>query len=203
LTQPYQAVLSESNAKIYFPKLKPAEIIGKEIVFNDTIPAKITGVVKDLTKNTDFRFKIFTSLATLESRLVSKDEQNEWGSTNSASQLLIKLSPGTSPTLLAKKVNDLYAKYKKPDPDDHGTTAYILQPFHDIHFNTTYYSFGERTANKPVLYSLLAVAAFLLLLGCINFINLTTAQASQRAKEIGIRKTMGSSKSQLIFQFLT
>lgn len=203
LDQPYQTVLSESNAKIYFPKLKPAEIIGREILFNDTIPTKVTGVVKDLVKNTDFRFKIFISRATLESRLVSKDEQNEWGSTNSASQLLVKLSAGTSSSLITKKVNGLYAKYKKPDPEDHSTTAFTLQPFHDIHFNTTYYSFGEYTAHLPTLYSLLAVAAFLLLLGCINFINLTTAQASQRAKEIGIRKTMGSTKRQLISQFLS
>jgi putative ABC transport system permease protein len=203
LDQPYQTVLSESNAKIYFPKLKPPEIIGKEIIFNDSVLTKVTGVVKDLAKNTDFRFKIFISRATLESRLVSKDEQNEWGSTNSASQLLIKLSLGASPSLITKQVNGLYAKYKKPDPEDHSTTAFTLQPFDDIHFNNTYNSFGERTAHLPTLYGLLAVAAFLLLLGCINFINLTTAQASQRAKEIGIRKTMGSSKRQLIFQFLS
>ncbi len=203
LNQPYQTVLSESNAKIYFPKLEPTEIIGKEIIFNDSVLTKVTGVVKDLPKKTDFRFKIFISRATLESRLVSRDEQTDWGSTNSASQLLIKLSPGTSPVLVTKQVNSLYAKNKKNDPEDHSTTAFTLQPFHDIHFNTTYNSFGERTAHLPVLYSLLAVAAFLLLLGCINFINLTTAQASQRAKEIGVRKTMGSTKRQLIFQFLS
>jgi putative ABC transport system permease protein len=203
LSEAYQTVLSESNAKIYFPKLKPAEIIGKEVTFNDSIPTKITGVVRDLAKNSDFRFKIFTSRATLERRLISTEEQNEWGSTNSSSQLLVKLSPGTSPVLVTKQINGLYAKHKKPDPEDHSTTAFVLQPFHDIHFNTTYHSFGERTANTSVLYSLLAVATFLLLLGCINFINLTTAQASQRAKEIGVRKTMGSTKRQLIFQFLT
>ena len=139
----------------------------------------------------------------LKAGSLASDEQNDWGSTNSASQLLIKLSTGTSPALVTKQVNSLYAKYKKPDPEDHSTTAFTLQPFHDIHFNTTYGSFGERTAHMPVLYSLLAVAAFLLLLGCINFINLTTAQASQRAKEIGVRKTMGSTKRQLIFQFLS
>ena len=203
LDQPYQTVLSESNAKIYFPKLQPTEIIGKEIIFNDSIPAKVTGIVKDLAKNTDFRFKIFISLATLESRLLGSDEKGDWGSTNSASQLVIKLSTRITPALATKQVNSLYAKHKKNDPEDHSTTAFTLQPFQDIHFNTTYSSFGERTAHLPVLYSLLAVAAFLLLLGCINFINLTTAQASQRAKEIGVRKTMGSTKRQLILQFLS
>ena len=198
-----QTVLSESNAKIYYPKLKPAEIIGKEIIFNDTTRTTVTGVIKDLAENTDFKFKIFVSKATLEHGMMTPEDQNEWGNTNSASQLLIKLAPGTSRTLIAKQVNSLYKKYKKVDPDDHSTTAYSLQSLSDVHFNTTYHSFGDRTAHKPTLYGLLAVASFLLLLGCINFRNLTTAQASQRAKEIGIRKTMGSSKQQLIFQFLS
>ena len=78
-----------------------------------------------------------------------------------------------------------------------------LQPLTDMHFNSDYGNFDQRLANKSTLYGLFAVAAILLLLGCINFVNLTTAQAVKRAKEIGIRKTMGSSKSQLVFQFLS
>ena len=77
-----------------------------------------------------------------------------------------------------------------------------LQPLNDVHFNSLYAGFDGRIAHKPTLYGLLAVAAFLLMLACINFINLTTANAASRAKEIGIRKTMGSSKKQFIFQFL-
>jgi hypothetical protein len=80
-----------------------------------------------------------------------------------------------------------------------------LQSINDIHFNADYGSFDNvgRQAHKPTLYGLLAVALFLLLLGCINFINLTTAQSAQRAKEVGIRKTLGSGKRELIFQFLS
>jgi predicted permease len=198
-----QTVISESNAKIYFPNVNPADLLGREIIFNDTTRTMIGGVVKDLAQNTDFKFKIFISKATLEHGMLTPEDQVEWGNTNSASQLLIKLSPGTSKSAIEKQVNGLYKKYKKNDPEDHSTTAYALQPLSDVHFNNDYHSFGERTAHKPTLYGLLAVAAFLLLLGCINFINLTTAQASQRAKEIGIRKTMGSTKQQLIFQFLS
>lgn len=198
-----QTVLSASMAKIYFPNLQPAEIIGKEIIFNDSIRTSVTGVVRDIKDNTDFKFKIFVSKATLEQRLISLEDQNEWGNTNSASQLLLKLSPHSSKDVITDQINGLYKKNKKVDPDDHSTTAFSLQPLNDVHFNTTYSSFGERTAHLPTLYGLLAVAAFLLLLGCINFINLTTAQASQRAKEIGIRKTMGSSKQLLIYQFLS
>src|ERR1022692_252815 len=194
LQQPYQVVLTESNANLYFPKLKAADIIGKQIIFNDTIRTTVTGIVKDLEQNSDFNFKTFVSKATQETHLMSLEDQNEWGNTNSASQLLVKLSPGISPAQIQKQVMKLYTKYKKKDPDDHSTTSYALQPLSDMHFNTDYGAFdGGRIAHKPTLYGLLAVAAFLLLLGCINFINLTTAQASQRAKEIGIRKTIGSS----------
>ena len=92
---------------------------------------------------------------------------------------------------------------KRKEGDDKDDTQHFLQGLSDIHFNADYDAFEQRQAHKPTLYGLLAVASFLLLLGCINFINLTTAQAAQRAKEIGIRKTMGSGKAQLIFQFLS
>ena len=69
-------------------------MIGKEVILNDTVTTRVTGIVKDLDKNTDFKFKIFISLATLESRLVTKQEQGEWGNTNSASQLLINFNIG-------------------------------------------------------------------------------------------------------------
>src|SRR5262249_29640656 len=94
---------------------------------------------------------------------------------------------------------------KKNDKGSDGfkmNTVFRLQPLNDIHFNSEYGVYGDHIANKPTLYGLLAVAAFLLVLGCINFINLTTAQASQRAKEIGVRKTMGGSSLQLKTQFL-
>jgi predicted permease len=201
--KPYQTVLTQSAATTYFPKLKSSQIIGKELYFNDTIRTTVTGIVKDFSENTDFTFKIFISRATLEHTSSKPRDWNEWGSTTSASQLLVKLSPGNTAKQAEKAIDGLYAKYKPKDPDDKSTTAYLLQPLSDIHFNGDYNTFGKARANKPTLYGLLTIAVFLLLLGCINFINLTTAQAAQRAKEIGIRKTMGSSRRQLIVQFLS
>ena len=203
LQQPYQVVLTESNAKLYFPNLSGNEIIGKELYFDKTLHTTVTGIVKDIDQNTDFTFKTFLSKASLVTAGLKPHGWEDWGAISSSSQLFIKLSPGTATANIQTQIGKLVKKYYKQDPKDHSTTAYSLQPLSDIHFNADYDNFNQRLAHKPTLYGLLAVAAFLLILGCINFINLTTAQASQRAKEIGIRKTMGSSKRQLIFQFLS
>ncbi len=203
LSQPNQTVLTEASAQQYFPKLPEVEIIGKEIIFNDTVRLTVTGIVKDIVVNTDFNFKTFISRATLENTSLKPEEWNMWGSTNSASQLFIKLSRGTKPEQVNKQIAQLYNKYNKREAGDNSITTHDLQRLSDLHFNSTYSNFEQDTAHKPTLYGLVAIAAFLLLLGCINFINLTTAHASQRAKEIGIRKTLGSSKKQLIVQFLS
>ena len=202
LIKPYQTVLTETSAQLFFPKLSAQEIVGKQIYFNDTVPATISGIVKDISQNTDFTFSTFISRATLENTNLKPNDWTEWDNTNSASQLLVKLSAGSNPKKIEAGIFGLYQKYHTPDPDATGKSDYKLQPLSDLHFNSDYGGYDLPLANKPTLFGLLAVAVFLLLLGCINFINLTTAQAAQRAKEIGIRKTLGSSKNQLIIQFL-
>ncbi len=205
LQEPYQVVLTEKDARLYFPRLNYAEILGKTILFNDTILTKVTGIVKDIAQNTDFYFNSFVSRRTLYTSRLKPGGFGRWDWTNSADQLFVRLTPGTSAARIDPQLNRLWKKYNPPNPDDHGATmSLLLQPLSDLHFDTDYGVFDEsRQAHKPTLYGLLAVAGFLLLLACINFINLSTAQASQRAKEIGIRKTMGSHRRQLTFQFLS
>ncbi len=203
LNQPYQVVLTESNAHLYYPGLAFADIIGKPIAFNDSIHATITGIVKDITCNTDFSFKTFISYSTLQTSRLKPQGWDSWNNFNSDDQLFIRLAPGATASHLVPQLTRLLKTHKDPDPNDHSTTVADLQPLSGLHFDTVYETYDNvRTAHKPTLYGLLAVAAFLLLLACINFINLTTAQASQRAKEIGIRKTMGSKRGQLAVQFL-
>jgi ABC-type lipoprotein release transport system permease subunit len=203
LQQPYQVVLTEKNARLYYAGTRYTDLIGKPIIFDDTIHATISGIVKDLAGNTDFNFGTFLSRPTLYTSRLKPEGFGQWGYVNSADQLFVRLAPGTKPATVNTQLTKILADNSKPDPRDHFSAIVRLQSLSDIHFNLDYGVFDQsRQAHKPTLYGLLAVAAFLLLLACINFINLTTAQASQRAKEIGIRKTMGGHRRQLTFQFL-
>ena len=205
---PGKVVITETRAKLYFPSLSFPEIIGRKIIYDDTITTQVSGVVADFKRqgNTDFNFEEFISLPTILNNygLRGNFHWDQWGSTTSDQQLYVLL--GTSTKLESveaglKKIFDvnLGAEAKK----NNFTWNFLLQPLDDIHFNNRYGGFNIALADKSTLESLILVAVFLLLLGCINFINLSTAQASKRAKEIGIRKTMGSAKYQLILQFLS
>jgi ABC-type antimicrobial peptide transport system permease subunit len=203
LRQPYQVVITAENAHRYYPGLAYPDIIGKAIFFEDTVQASITGIVKDIPYNTDFSFKTFISYSTLETTRLKPNGWGQWGSTSSADQLFVRMMPGASVSRLIAGMNGLIARNEKRDANDKSSVYVGLQPFADMHFDTKYGIFNNsHQAHKSTLYGLLAVAAFLLLLACINFINLTTAQASQRAREIGIRKTMGGYRRQLALQFL-
>lgn len=204
LKKPFTVVLTESRAKQYFPSLSVNQIIGKTITYNDDVTVTVSGIVKDLNKQTSFTAVEFISLATIaETHLQEQFMMNVWNDWMAYSQLYIKLAENSTLIRVEKQLKTLLDKYNKDaNKDAANTMSFRLQRLNDLHFDSRYSGFGQRIADKSVLYSLLAVAAFILLLGCINFINLTTANAASRAKEIGIRKTMGSSRRQLVLQFL-
>ncbi len=194
LKDPFQVVLTESRAKTYFGNLPVTDIIGRQVIYEDTINSTVAGIVKDIdAKATDFRFQEFISLATAMHTIMKNEFGSEgWGSINSNSQLFLKLAKGTTPKQIESQLPGLRKKYHKPEGNQKDYNH--LQALTDIHFNQDYDAFDRRQAYKPAMYGLLAVAVFLLLLGCINFINLNTAQSALRAKEIGIRKTTGISE---------
>ena len=130
---------------------------------------------------------------------------DNWNSTSSSSQLFVKINNNVDSKDIQIKLDQLALKHEDEESIKYNEQRkFYLQPLSDIHFNDNYgiYDYSQGQANISVLIALASIALFLLLLGCINFINLSTAQATQRAKEIGIRKTLGGSKKQLIFQFL-
>jgi putative ABC transport system permease protein len=203
---PNKVVLTTDKAKKYFPKLSYNQMLGRVVMY-DTLSTTVTGIVEPLKGNTDFASSDFISYSSAVNNNALKNElrPEHWGGTTPASQLFIKLSPNATVAHVEKQLNEILKKHNPPTPSNKGNTrSFALQQLNDVHFNELYGTFyNGRTANKTTLYGLLAIALFLMLLGCINFVNLTTAQAAQRAKEIGIRKTMGSSRVQLIVQFLS
>lgn len=206
LLGPNKVVLTEANAKKYFPNVDPQEILGKVLVYNDSINTEITGIVANFGQRTDLVFQEFislpTALNTYQAKLVNG---KNWNFMNSASQLFIKLNKNTKSRYIQEQLDKLSKIHETEEDIELGrSSSYQLQPLENLHFSTRYgiFGYGNAPADKSVLLALAGIALFLLLLGCINFINLNTAQATQRAKEIGIRKTLGSSKKQLVSQFL-
>ncbi|MFT3705376.1 MAG: ABC transporter permease [Agriterribacter sp.] len=204
LQEPFKVVLAESKAQLYFPDVAIADIIGRQIKYND-VTVTVSGIVKDLNEHTSFNANEFISFATIaKTNLQDQFMMDVWNDWMAYSGLYIKVSKGSNPAKLQQEINTLLRKYNKDAAKDaNNSMTIVLQPLSDVHFNTQYSSFNQRVASHKTLYGLTAIAVFLLLLGCINFINLTTAQASRRAKEIGIRKTMGSSRGKLVVQFLS
>ena len=205
LEEANRVILTQGKAKEYFPNKSTDEILGETLTYDDSTMVVISGIVADFEENTDLVFEEFISLPTaIQSRLKSTVTNESWNSSNSNSQFFVLLNKNTKLPELQKRLDALAkAKQDKESVKDGHFTRYALQPLAELHFSEFgIFDYGNVSSNKSVLFSLLAIALFLLTLGCINFINLNTAQATKRAKEIGIRKTLGSSKKQLISQFL-
>lgn len=207
LTQPFQVVLSENRAKIYFGDVDLSTVIGKEIHYRDSLVVTVSGIVKDIKERTDLDFTDFISFTTIEKCWLKDDIRlNDWGNTNSSSQFFIKLSEGITADKVQSQIPRLTEMYDKHNPESGGwVLTPTLQPLTDVHFNAEVGIFdGSRAVvEKSTLRTLVGIAVLLLIMATINFVNLETAQASTRGKEVGIRKALGSSRTKLILQFLT
>ncbi len=200
LTNPYCVVLTEDRAKKYFKGLDLSQIIGKAITYNDSLKVKVVGIVQSLPSNSELIFQDFISYATFsQTNLKGHINLDTWSSLNSDHQLLVKLWLSTNTHQVEKDLLGLRHKHLTIENDK---THYILQKFADIHFDTTYGNYKRRVADRPTTNALIIVALFFIILGCSNFIILSTAEASMRTKEIGIRKVLGSSARLLATQYL-
>ncbi|HVS91079.1 MAG TPA: ABC transporter permease [Mucilaginibacter sp.] len=202
LMAPYRVVLTSEQAEKYFPGLSYEQMLGRTVVY-DSLKTTVSGIVQTIRQNTDLTFRDFVSFPTAFVYPALKQQLRlyNWGGVSPEYQFFVKLTPGATTAGIEKQLNDIENKnvHQRPGVKE----VFALQPLADIHFNPNYLASNGRIADKTTLIELAAIALFLLLLGCINFINLTTAQSAQRAKEIGIRKTLGSNRNQLVFQFLS
>lgn len=201
MSRPDALILTQSRAQKYFRGVDPDLLIGKVIFYNDTLKKVITGVVDDLNYPTTFAGKEFFGISD------RSYPEAAWTSTNGDDKVYIELSEHAKPENVLAQINHLsnqkWESYnqKRDDPFTKIRHWHELRSLSEMHF-TTEINEGVRKASKPVLYGLMCIAAFLLLLAVINYINLSTAQIPQRTKEFGVRKTLGSARYQLIAQIV-
>jgi len=202
LATPNTVVLTEGKARKYFGGVVPvAQILGRQLVFNDSLVVVVTGIVKDRKGNTDLPFSEFISFSSAKGpflrRNLFKEDPNA-GFSPFISRAFVKLPPGVSPDRLNAQLHAL-SRLRKVD----GPVKYdlLLQPLTGMHFDESVWD-GYHKAHLPTLLVLMGVAVFILLLAAINFINLSTALSIRRAREIGIRKVMGGNRSSIALQFL-
>lgn len=194
LVEPNSMVLTESLAVKYFGTTR--SIVGKTLKNDNGDVYRITAVIKDVPDNSHIKFSALISISSLP-----KNYGNNWGGFGPYSYVLLR--PGTNVRALEKKMLSLYDKYMAPIFAQYNIKIhYGLQPITSIHLHSDMVNEPEQLGNMSYIYIFSAVAVFMLLIACINYMNLTTARSARRAREIGIRKVTGSSRSLLVLQFL-
>ncbi len=205
LERPNTIAISEKVAKKIFGDEDP---VGQVLVMSNEYDFEVTGVFQDIPPQSHFHFDLLLAMEGLD-----EAKQQFWMSFNF--QTYLKLQEGTNPATINAKFPALIEKYIGPEVEQFmgqsleefaeagGAAGFELFPVKDIHLHSD--KLGEVEANGDInyVYIFSAVALFILLLACINFMNLATARSASRAKEVGVRKTMGAYKSHLIYQFLS
>ena len=205
LVAPKSIVINETTAKKYF---NTTDVVGKNFIINDTGNYKITGVIKDIPSQSHFNFDFFVSLSTAD-----ESRQNNWLSNNFNTYILLK--KGADPKKLESQFPALVLKYVGPQVkqmmnitmEDFAKSGnfdtYNLTPLTSIHLHSNKTAELGINSNIEIVYIFSIIAILILLIACVNFMNLSTARSSNRAKEVGVRKVLGSLRKHLVAQFLT
>ncbi|TSD66896.1 FtsX-like permease family protein [Inquilinus sp. KBS0705] len=189
-------VFTETAAKKYFGNTDP---VGQTILITgDAIPALVTGVMKDIPENSQIKADMLISMSSLTQKF-SKGIEEQWGNYGAVSYLLLK--PGTDWKVLQSKFPAFMEKRNGTEAKKSQMFATLfLEPLKDVYLHSK--RGGLETGSISNVYVFSIVAVFILLIACINFINLTTARSVERAKEVGIRKVVGAAKGELAGQFM-
>lgn len=198
--------MSETMAKKYFGEENP---IGKVLKLDNRTDFEVRGVYADIPDNTHFSFDFLLSFITRENEY----NEQQWLSNNYETYLV--LDDNVKVDQVVANINEIaidkmgveLKQYLDMSFDDFKKAGnnfeYLLQPLHDIHLKSDNYGGYETEGDITYVYIFTAIAAFILALACINFMNLSTARSANRAKEVGIRKVMGSFRAQIIYQFIS
>jgi putative ABC transport system permease protein len=196
LKNPNNAVLTQATAEKYFGNWKDA--MGKTITLENKNSYLITGILKNVPNNSDFPLKIVIPYSALKNTNVNGN-LTDWVSTYGDASTFIVLPED----LAVQKFNESLKTFaKKHKPVEYAKDAYVLQSLSEIHYDERMGNYGGHTFSHSLITALLLIGIFLIVIACVNFINLATAQAVNRSKEVGVRKVLGSNRKQLALQFL-
>jgi ABC-type antimicrobial peptide transport system permease subunit len=188
-------VLTKEIAEKYFGDWKTA--VGKTIKWKNTYTLKITGILAPIPDNTDFPLKVVIAYGTGFTSEIARS--TDWESTNGSFGCYVLLQPGLSAVSFNTQLR-AFSKKMEPAIDNDSHIIQLLSEVHSDELKIGNYS--GKTFSPQLIGALWLIAAFILLIACVNFINLSTAQAINRAKEIGVRKVLGGNKAQLKMQFI-
>ncbi len=194
LDEPNSAVITESTAKKYFGNIN---VVGKSLTVNDTNFYKVTAVIKDISSRSHFNFDFILSYNS-----IPEYQDNGWGYSGINNYVLLR--PGSNTTELEKKIRAVAVPHYPSSVVEGGNFLnYELTPLRKIHLYSQAQFELLPPGNIQYVYIFSVIAAFILLIACVNFMNLSTARSASRAKEVGVRKVLGSARKYLVAQFLT
>jgi putative ABC transport system permease protein len=197
LKDPFTVVLTRSMAEKYFGT---PDVLGRTLKLEQQLDFKVTGVIEDLPRNTDFPFTVLFSYATFY-MIQEHEMKNDWRSVANVNQCFMTLPRSVDKKEIERQIGRIYAAHVPEEVSK--ATQFKLQPLQEMHQDDRFGNFNMRTVDQTMLWTLAFAGIVLLLIACINYINLATAKSTLRSKEIGIRKVLGSRRRQLIFQFLS
>ena len=205
LEEPNNVLLTKEIAEKYFGDWKTATgktiklELGGYIFEHGTEILKVSGILDDIPANTDFQLKLVVAYGTGATGSIMAKNTDWEDRTNSGFGCYILLPPNIS----VDNFNEQLRTYSRMMVSPDNKESNIIQPLNAVHYDTQTGNYSNKVISRELLNVLWLIAAFILLIACVNFINLSTAQAVNRAKETGVRKVLGSNKFQLQYQFIT
>jgi predicted permease len=199
LNAPNNVVLDEKTATQYFGNWQQA--MGKTITLDNAIPLKVNGILKNVPANTDFPLEVLISYKTLKQHGEAYYHADNWNSTSSNYNIFALLPQ----TAKAAGVDQALLQFSKKHYSNLGNSIKknFLQPLHTVHFDRRFESFGDHITTRSTLVTLSLIGLFIILMACVNFVNLSTALSVNRSREVGIRKVLGSNRAQLFSQLMS